>query len=73
MKSKIGKEVFIKELSQYGTVKALTPFGEVKEVIVTDATGKPNVIDVLEKGYTLLTIFAAIWELLLKAVNIFKK
>ena len=73
MKSKIGKEIYIKELNQIGEVTALTPAGEVKLVSITKSDGTPLVVDILEKGYTLLTIFATIWQLVLKAVGVFQK
>ena len=73
MKSKVGKEIYIKELNQIGTVTDVTALNEVRLVSITKTDGEPVIVNVLEKGYTLLTIFAAIWQLVLKAVGIFQK
>ena len=60
----VGKKVFIKELGQIGTVQELAG-GKVKTVEVETPDG-PKVVDVLEKGYKVLTLVLGILQLILK-------
>lgn len=62
---KKGNRVFIKELQQFGTIEDIAPNGMVQTVKVDTPEGG-KIVNVLEKGYNLLTLFRAMIELLLK-------
>jgi len=66
---KKGTKVYIKELKQVGTVEDVAPNGAVQTVKVETPEG-PKVVEVLEKGFQILTLLRAIFELFL---NFFKK
>lgn len=60
---KIGKKVYIKELDQVGYVETLTETGKVHTVSVVTAEG-PKVIDIIEKGFNIVSLIATILGLL---------
>lgn len=62
---KAGKRVFIKEMGQFGHVKELDGMGQVKTVTVVTEEG-PKVVDVIEKGFNVVTLFASILKLILQ-------
>lgn len=59
----IGKKVFIEELRQVGTVRSMSG-NQIKDVEVQTPDG-PKLVDVLEKGYKVLSLILAILKLLL--------
>jgi len=61
----IGKRVYIKELGQLGTVRTVRN-GAPEEVEIQTPEG-PKIINVLDKGYKVLTLLLAILRLLLQA------
>lgn len=59
----IGKKVYIEELRQVGTVRGMSG-NKIKEVEVQTPDG-PKLVDVLEKGYKVLSLLVAILKLVL--------
>lgn len=59
-----GKRVYIEELNQVGIVREMAG-QEVKTVEVQTPDG-PKLVDVLEKGYKVLSLIMAIVQLFLK-------
>jgi len=59
----IGKKVFIQELNQVGTVREMAG-GQIKTVEVQTPDG-PKLVDVLEKGYKVISLILAILKLIL--------
>lgn len=66
---KKGTKVFIKELNQIGIIESLAPDGSIEKVKIQTPEGE-KVIEILNKGYKIISLIKAIWELLL---NFFKK
>lgn len=59
----IGKKVYIEELRQIGTVRGMSG-NTIKDVEVQTPDG-PKLVDVLEKGYKVLSLLVAILKLVL--------
>jgi hypothetical protein len=59
-----GTKVYVEELGQVGIVQELVG-GKVKTVEVQTPDG-PKVVDVLERGYKVLTLVLGILQLILK-------
>ncbi len=66
------KTVFVKELSQFAEVISTAETGEVKEVKVKTPFGE-KVIDILEKGYTIVSTLKAVIEIIVNLIKSFKK
>lgn len=64
---KTGQRVFIKELNAFGNVTEVTA-GIPTKVEVQTPTG-PQVVDVLEKTFTLLTSLRAILEIIIAIIK----
>lgn len=60
----IGKKVFIQELGQFGIVQTMAG-GQVETVKVETPDG-PKTINILEKGYKVLSLILAILKLVLQ-------
>lgn len=60
----IGKKVYIQDLDQVGRVRSMA--GEKIETVEVQTPDGPQVINVLEKGYKILSLVLAIFQLLLK-------
>lgn len=63
-----GKKVYIKEMGQYGHVKSVTDDGRVETVTVVTDEG-PKIVNVIERGFNVLTLLTSIFQLLLKFVK----
>lgn len=59
----IGRKVYIRELDQLGVVREMSD-RLVKKVEVQTPDG-PKLVDVLEKGYKVISLVLAIWKLVL--------
>lgn len=60
----IGKKVFIQELNQVGIVKSMSG-GKVETVEVQTPDDGPKLINVLEKGYKVISLLLALLKLIL--------
>ena len=60
----IGKKVFIQELNQVGLVREMSG-DKIKTVEVQTPDG-PKLVDVLEKGYKVISLILGILQLILK-------
>lgn len=61
--SGIGKKVYIEELNQVGTVRSMAA-GKIENVEVETPDG-PKLINILEKGYKVISLILAFLKLLL--------
>jgi len=59
----IGKKVFISELKQFGVVRSMA--GDKVETVEVETPTGPQVINILEKGYKVLSLILAILKLVL--------
>lgn len=66
------RKVFVKELDQFATVIETTEAGEVKKVEVETPSGT-KLIDVLEKGYTVISTLKALFEIIINLVKSLKR
>lgn len=60
----IGKKVYIQDLDQVGRVRSMA--GANIETVEVQTPDGPKVINVLEKGYKIISLVLAIFQLLLK-------
>lgn len=60
----IGKTVFIQELGQFGIVKTMSG-NKVETVEVQTPDDGPKIINVLEKGYKIISLILALLKLFL--------
>ena len=60
----IGKRVYIEELNQVGIVREMT--GQKVKTVEVQTPDGPQVVDVLEKGYKIISLVLAILQLILK-------
>jgi hypothetical protein len=60
----IGKKVYIQDLDQLGLVRSMA--GEQVETVEVQTPDGPKLVNVLEKGYKVISLVLAILQLLLK-------
>jgi hypothetical protein len=61
----IGRRVYIEELGQLGTVEEMTPDGKKVKTVRVQTPDGPKLVDILEKGYKILTMAMALLKLIL--------
>lgn len=66
------KKVFIKELNAFGEVIRTDGNGAPRVVEVKTEEG-PKMIDVIEKGYTIISTLKAVLELILSLIKSWKR
>ena len=66
------KRVYIKELSTFGEVISTNATGAPRVVEVSTPEG-PKMVDVIEKGYTIISTLKAILELILSLIKSWKR
>lgn len=60
----IGKRIYIEELNQVGIVREMS--GQNVKTVEVQTPDGPKLVDVLEKGYKVLSLVMAILQLFLK-------
>lgn len=65
---KKGQKIYIKETGQFGRVESLTEKGSIHQVSIITDDG-PKIIDVIERGYNVITLVATIWKLILEFIK----
>lgn len=66
------KKIYIKELSAFGEVISTDGTGAPRVVEVKTEEG-PKMIDVIEKGYTIISTLKAVLELILSLIKSWKR
>lgn len=60
----VGKKVYIQDLNQIGTVREMS--GQRIKTVEVQTPDGPKLVDVLEKGYKVISLILAILQLILK-------